>query len=431
MESLQSKKKKDVPLEDISDFLANVLDTDFGAVLVDDVAKEYDYVAERLIRAYEEEREIALTEVKSKEPQKLKYIEPPAPAAPKYVEPPPAPVVSNKTTKTRSSGGSSQKGHTQKVYYSEKHAHFSVKHQVSKRNKHTGRADRATVDQVMDPRTRLMLFKIVNENKYFSSMYGCISTGKEANVYHAVRDEDGTDLAVKIYKTSILVFKDRNKYVEGEHRYRNGYCRKNPRKMVKMWAEKEMRNLKRLGAAGVRCPVPVLLRNHILVMTFLGKRGWAAPRLKNVILSRKAFRRVYVDLLRQMRVMYGVCGLVHADLSEYNILYHQRMPYIIDVSQSVEKDHPMASEFLRMDCRNVTTFFKRRARNLNIKHELLDASQLYRFVTMSTSDESAMKYLEQGMNGMLPHFDDFCNRTHNTNTHTKQVNWKRAMMTFS
>ena len=405
MESLQSKKKKDILVVDIAEFLANVLDTDFGAVLVDDAAKEYEFVAERLVRAYEKERDLtSSSSVTSKaQEKKMIYVEPPTDSTlptTKYIEPPSPPtstVVSTEKKKKKKQGPSTS-SHS-KVYYSEKHAHFSVKHQVSKRNKHTGRSDRATVDQVMDPRTRLMLFKIVNENKYFSSLYGCISTGKEANVYHAVRDEDGTDLAVKIYKTSILVFKDRNKYVEGEHRYRNGYCRKNPRKMVKMWAEKEMRNLKRLGAAGVRCPEPVLLRNHILVMTFLGKQGWAAPRLKNVVLSRKAFRRVYVDLLRQMRVMYHACGLVHADLSEYNILYHQRMPYIIDVSQSVEKDHPMASEFLRMDCRNVTTFFKRRARNLNIKHDLLDASQLYRYVTMSTKDEDAMKYLERGMKG--------------------------------
>ena len=41
---------------------------------------------------------------------------------------------------------------------------------------------------------------------------------------------------MKVYKTAVLVFKDRHKYVEGEHRYRNGYARKNPRKMVKMWA---------------------------------------------------------------------------------------------------------------------------------------------------------------------------------------------------
>ena len=49
----------------------------------------------------------------------------------------------------------------------------------------------------------------------------------------------------QVYKTSILVFKDRDKYVSGEFRFRHGYCKHNPRKMVKTWAEKEMRNLTR------------------------------------------------------------------------------------------------------------------------------------------------------------------------------------------
>ena len=74
--------------------------------------------------------------------------------------------------------------------------------------------DRATVEQALDPRTRLILFKMLSHN-VFSEINGCISTGKEANVYHAVT-AGGVDLAVKVYKTSILVFKDRDRYVSGD-----------------------------------------------------------------------------------------------------------------------------------------------------------------------------------------------------------------------
>ncbi len=74
---------------------------------------------------------------------------------------------------------------------------------------------------------------------------GCISTGKEANVYHAY-GPDNKEFALKIYKTSILIFKDRERYVNGEFRFRKGHCKSNPRKMIKMWAEKELRNLKRI-----------------------------------------------------------------------------------------------------------------------------------------------------------------------------------------
>jgi RIO kinase 1 len=93
-------------------------------------------------------------------------------------------------------------------------------------------------------------------------------------VYHALTP-DRRHLALKIYKTSILVFKDRDKYVTGEHRFRNGYSRHNPRKMVKMWAEKEMRNLKRLSNAGIYAPEVYEVRENVLVISFLGdNEGW-------------------------------------------------------------------------------------------------------------------------------------------------------------
>ena len=76
--------------------------------------------------------------------------------------------------------------------------------------------DRATAEQVMDPRTRMILFKLMNRG-FITQINGCISTGKEANVYHATGKDD-VQLALKIYKTSILVFKDRDKYVTGEFR---------------------------------------------------------------------------------------------------------------------------------------------------------------------------------------------------------------------
>ncbi|KHN83569.1 Serine/threonine-protein kinase RIO1 [Toxocara canis] len=140
------------------------------------------------------------------------------------------------------------------------------------------RADRATVEQVLDPRTRLILFRMLQRD-VFCSMEGCISTGKEANVYHAKRT-DGGSLAVKVYKTSILTFKDRERYVADEFRYRHGYCKRNPRKMVATWAEKEMRNLMRMKQAGLPVPKPHLLKGHVLVMDFIGTDGWPASLLK-------------------------------------------------------------------------------------------------------------------------------------------------------
>lgn len=250
------------------------------------------------------------------------------------------------------------------------------------------KADRATVEQVLDPRTRMILFKILNKG-VICEINGCISTGKEANVYHAI-NASGDQRAVKVYKTSILTFKDRDRYVAGEFRFRHGYCRHNPRKMVKTWAEKEMRNLTRLHQAGVPCPEPVILRSHVLVMEFIGIDGWPAPLLKDVTLSESKARELYLQCIQIVRNIYWKCRLVHADLSEFNLLYEGDKLYVIDVSQSVEHDHPHALEFLRKDCTNVSEFFKKNGVCVMTVKELFD------FVTDPNINDGNMEdYLEK------------------------------------
>ena len=113
------------------------------------------------------------------------------------------------------------------------------------------------------------------------------------------------------------------RYVSGDYRFRSGYCKSNPRKMVKTWAEKEMRNLARLRAAGIPAPAPLLLRLHVLVMEFIGSDGVAAPRLKDAGLPLAKLCSAYYQLVRIVRQLYQQCRLVHCDLSEYNILVHQ------------------------------------------------------------------------------------------------------------
>lgn len=242
------------------------------------------------------------------------------------------------------------------------------------------KVERATVEQVLDRNTRIVLFKMLNR-RIFSEINGCISTGKEANVYHAT-SEEGQHRAIKVYKTSILVFKDRDRYVSGEFRFRNGYCRSNPRKMVRTWAEKEMRNLLRIHSAGLACPRPVILRSHVLVMDFVGKDGWPSPKLKDVEMSESKARELYLDCIIMMRRLYQDCRLVHADLSEYNLLYHEGKIVMIDVSQSVEHDHPNALEFLRKDCTNITDFFTKRG------VQTMTVRQLFDFVTDPTINDS-------------------------------------------
>ncbi|KAI1452104.1 Serine/threonine-protein kinase Rio1 [Annulohypoxylon moriforme] len=230
------------------------------------------------------------------------------------------------------------------------------------------KSDRATSDQVLDRRTRMILYQMINRD-VVSEIHGAISTGKEANVYGAVAHPDSDDLpvqrAIKVYKTAILSFKDRERYITGEYRFKSGAEKGNNRKMVKLWAEKEFRNLRRIHSAGIPCPEPIQLKLHVLVMGFLGDRkGYAYPRLRDAKIADEdadqVWRQLYIQLLGIMRRLYQVCRLVHADLSEYNLLYNNKQLYIIDVSQSVEHDHPRSLEFLRMDIKNTGDFFRRK-----------------------------------------------------------------------
>ncbi|KAG7873057.1 hypothetical protein KL938_005173 [Ogataea parapolymorpha] len=252
-----------------------------------------------------------------------------------------------------------------------------IKHRITR-----DKAERATVEQVLDPRTLRFLSKLF-KNGTITEINGCISTGKEANVYYALNSETGKEYAVKIYKTSILVFKDRERYVDGEFRFRNTRNQSNPRKMVRLWAEKEFRNLKRLHAAGIPSPEPVDLKSHVLVMEYLSKGdGWPSPKLKDhEFQDDEEIARFYIRLLIYMRWLYQKCRLVHADLSEYNTIVHKGELYVFDVSQSVEPDHQMSMDFLRMDIKNVNDFFSR-TKNINVFPERM----IFRFVIDSWSN---------------------------------------------
>ncbi len=261
--------------------------------------------------------------------------------------------------------------------------------------RHSGlsRDERATTEHVLDPRTRLLLFKLLNSG-VLQTINGCVSTGKEANVYHAFSPQG--EVAVKVYKTSVLTFKDRDRYVSGEFRWRHGYCRSNPRKMVRVWAEKEMRNYRRLHLANVLCPEPLLLREHVLLMRFLGEDGFNAPRLKDARFSTRQAASACMQTMLHLRAIFIECRLVHGDFSEYNLLWYNKKVWVIDVSQAVEHDHPNALLFLRKDCENMIVFFRR----LRVA-PLPSLQQLFDFVTDPNLRKGPLGTWEEACEEML------------------------------
>ncbi|XP_033964787.1 serine/threonine-protein kinase RIO3 [Pseudochaenichthys georgianus] len=224
--------------------------------------------------------------------------------------------------------------------------------------------EHSTAEHAVDPRTRLLMYKMVNAG-VLENINGCISTGKESVVFHA----DGgsleeqpvpSEVVLKVFKTTLNEFKNRDRYIKDDYRFIDRFSKLNPRKVIRLWAEKEMHNLTRMRKAQIPCPEVVLLKKHILVMSFIGKDHIPAPKLKDAKLGSEEMKSAFYQVLHMMQQMYQECNLVHADLSEYNMLWHEGKVWLIDVSQSIEPRHPHALEFLFRDCRNVSTFFQKR-----------------------------------------------------------------------
>uniref|UniRef100_A0A1E1XCP9 Serine/threonine-protein kinase RIO3 n=1 Tax=Amblyomma aureolatum TaxID=187763 RepID=A0A1E1XCP9_9ACAR len=223
--------------------------------------------------------------------------------------------------------------------------------------------EKATTEQSLDPNTRLLLYKLVNR-EILDEVNGCISTGKESCVFYAAGGKSEefavpAECAVKVFKTTLNEFKNREQYIREDFRFRERFNKLNPRKVIHLWAEKEMHNLKKIERAGLPCPSVVVLKKHLLVMSFVGVDGVPAPQLREAGLVGEQLESAYTQTVQLARDLYDCCQLVHADLSEYNLLWHQGRVVLIDVSQAVDRMHPHALEFLLRDCTNVSRFFQR------------------------------------------------------------------------
>ncbi|MEM1633016.1 MAG: serine protein kinase RIO [Sulfolobales archaeon] len=218
-----------------------------------------------------------------------------------------------------------------------------------------------TVEEVFDSATIATILNLIR-SKCLKRIKGVISAGKEARVYWGESFE-GRDIALKIYYVTTSEFRRSIwKYLAGDPRFED-YKGMNWRRLIYLWASKEYSNLIRLSKAGVRVPKPLCKKNNVIVLEFIGKEGVRAPLLKEAyeekLLSEEDLRRIYEDLIEQIHKMVVDAGIVHADLSEYNIMIYEGKPYIIDVSQAVSVKSANALEFLRHDIYTIVNFFRR------------------------------------------------------------------------
>ena len=206
-------------------------------------------------------------------------------------------------------------------------------------------------DSVFDEATLGALYKLVQDG-YIDAFGGPLSTGKEANVYLAAGAEG--EVAVKVYRINASDFTDMRGYLEGDPRLEE--LGGNKKAVVMAWVKREFANLKRARAAGVRAPEPVAVERNVLVMEFLGSEAGRAKRLGEVHIENP---ETAFEVVREyLRRLYDA-GLVHGDLSEYNVVVHDSELYVIDLGQAVTVHHPNHEDFLERDCENVAAFFAR------------------------------------------------------------------------
>lgn len=210
--------------------------------------------------------------------------------------------------------------------------------------------DKQVSSEVFDDKTLKVLYKLAKQG-YIKSLNGVISTGKEANVFLGIDDDDNT-VAVKIYRVVTLDFKKIKEYIAGDPRFKTHG--NNTRQIITAWTQKEFKNLSRLYKLGLRVPEPYVALENVLVMEYLDcseDDASAAPPLSKVKLENPD--EIFEEIIDFMDIAYNKAHLVHGDLSRYNILLSHGHPYIIDVSQSTLDSHPLSRTLLDRDIKNI------------------------------------------------------------------------------
>ncbi|ADN51641.1 serine protein kinase RIO [Vulcanisaeta distributa] len=215
-----------------------------------------------------------------------------------------------------------------------------------------------TVDDVFNQYTIDALRELMNR-RVVDEVYGPVAQGKEAKVIWA-KAPDGTDIALKIFYTSTAQFiRGRYKYLLGDPRF-TGVKITNTRKLIEYWCRKEFSNLGDAYNAGVRVPKPITFNRNILVMEFISYRGVSgvpAPLIKDA--PPEDPESAYLTIIKYIEKAFILGRIIHADLSEFNIVNTGDELVIIDWGSAVKTNHPNAVEFLLRDIENINRYFNK------------------------------------------------------------------------
>ena len=212
--------------------------------------------------------------------------------------------------------------------------------------------DRKVLEEVFDRSTLLAIESLI-ARKDLGELNGVVNAGKEARVYWG-EDRQGGPVAVKIYLVSASDFRRRMGYIAGDRRF--GKLPSGSRETIYLWTRKEFKNLQLADHAGIRVPKPTAFHKNILVMEYIGDPPERAPTFAESEVDEEDYDWTF----RTVRTLWKEAGLVHADLSEFNIFKTAKERILFDMGSAVLTNHPQSEEFLKRDVGNMVRFFKKR-----------------------------------------------------------------------
>lgn len=182
---------------------------------------------------------------------------------------------------------------------------------------------------------------------FIDNLLGPIGTGKESYVFYS-RDFHGRLVAVKIHRHNIDAFKSIPSYIRLRGKKSGGFI-----KQINDWTRFEYFFLYRAYKLGISVPEPIRCYENIIVMQFIGSEGNPArPAIKDDnFVADKWYKKItsfIIDMAKD--------GMIHGDLSPYNILNFQGEPFIIDFSQAL-KLSSLTLDFLKRDINNINKWF--------------------------------------------------------------------------
>ena len=175
-----------------------------------------------------------------------------------------------------------------------------------------------------------------------------LGVGKEADVYDALNSE-GKRIAVKFHRLGRISFR--------QTRRKRGYTREHSTWLFQshLAAEREFQAMKIVYASGVAVPEPISQNRHVVAMGMI--EGAQLSKYKDIGKPETVLK----EILRNIKKAYLKAHLIHADISEYNIILQpDGHILIIDWPQAVKTDHANAAELLERDIKNLLTYFSRK-----------------------------------------------------------------------